>query len=768
MGKRRQRTKWCSVEWSQDNQTSTPSHENKEDLVVNRSSNKDWTNSLGPRFWKKATAAEKHVLYEEDIYETKELQNGFTKISSKNLDILFKRDYYEQKKTPVIEEPKECTEDCFIEKIEENDFEGGKGDQTDNTSQSEKTGDNMSECNTSLRSSFDQINLSDIQEFQPMNSFESFPAMTCYPYSSSYQYQDLDSPQPCLYLYSPSDNSLIPCEEITIPNHGMSPEYSGTTNIYLAYSDGRGYITHQYTPSSSYMSQDSAYSTTPQDSGPTSPPTLANLHPSNTDMLVKDTRGDALEHETTTAQETIQHIPGLVFKEDKTQKKSMKKRRKKIKEKSISKDTSTRQDSDLYKSDYQITNGTPSCDCAVSEEDEPIHEIYLTDDLANSLVNPPTDTESYEDVAVGEYSEVGLDWPISDTATESCEDKEHAKSTVVNEFSLNTFDIPPEIEAPSVADGGRDISKSKLNETTKNVIDDKINLCNELVEPKSGDALQSKALERNSITGKHELTLPLEKVEDISSSIASVEKSYSSVVKSSYEEPTNHSESLFVSSTLPISNQASRDIVPENDSDNFEDKTAVTSHDSWIRRTVKRRKPKNRVINHEETPVKDVVIESESRTCTEEFVNIVEGSKEVVTDEINNNEGVKKKHRKKKKTSSEDLDSRSFVRKILIRDDQVEIYSQPLLRETSLLTTSLEMLKFSGYNNCLIISELGSGISRGSMNYGRLYQGKYIPPDRTDGVPVWCQENDESITEETEDMITEDDITTTTAEIDLD
>jgi len=247
-----------------------------------------------------------------------------------------------------------------------------------------------------------------------------------------------------------------------------------------------------------------------------------------------------------------------------------------------------------------------------------------------------------------------------------------------------------------------------------------------------------------------------------------VEKSYSSVVKSSYEEPTNHSESLFVSSTLPISNQASRDIVPENDSDNFEDKTAVTSHDSWIRRTVKRRKPKNRVINHEGTPVKDVVIESESRTCTEEFVNIVEGSKEVVTDEINNNEGVKKKHRKKKKTSSEDLDSRSCVRKILIRDDQVEIYSQPLLRETSLLTTSLEMLKFSGYNNCLIISELGSGISRGSMNYGRLYQGKYIPPDRTDGVPVWCQENDESITEETEDMITEDDITTTTAEIDLD
>ena len=34
----------------------------------------------------------------------------------------------------------------------------------------------------------------------------------------------------------------------------------------------------------------------------------------------------------------------------------------------------------------------------------------------------------------------------------------------------------------------------------------------------------------------------------------------------------------------------------------------------------------------------------------------------------------------------------------------------------------------------MVISELGSGISRGCMNYGRLYQGKYIPPERIDGL----------------------------------
>ena len=32
------------------------------------------------------------------------------------------------------------------------------------------------------------------------------------------------------------------------------------------------------------------------------------------------------------------------------------------------------------------------------------------------------------------------------------------------------------------------------------------------------------------------------------------------------------------------------------------------------------------------------------------------------------------------------------------------------------------------------------------MDYGRLYQGKYIPPERTDGLLSWCEE--ESVIEE--------------------
>ena len=32
----------------------------------------------------------------------------------------------------------------------------------------------------------------------------------------------------------------------------------------------------------------------------------------------------------------------------------------------------------------------------------------------------------------------------------------------------------------------------------------------------------------------------------------------------------------------------------------------------------------------------------------------------------------------------------------------------------------------------LVVSELGQGIDRGYMGLGRLYQGKYVPPQRSD------------------------------------
>ena len=122
--------------------------------------------------------------------------------------------------------------------------------------------------------SFDQMDPNDIQEFKPLDSIiepssVDIDSGRTSPFYVNHLPQEYEAPPHAnLYLYSPSNNTLIPCEEIIIPNPVMSPEgpvYSGPTNIYLAYPvqgpDGKGYITQPFaTPGSagSYLSQDSA------------------------------------------------------------------------------------------------------------------------------------------------------------------------------------------------------------------------------------------------------------------------------------------------------------------------------------------------------------------------------------------------------------------------------------------------------------------------------------------------------------------------------
>merc|ERR1711892_1585568 len=265
-------------------------------------------------------------------------------------------------------------------------------------------------------------------------------------------------PRPNLYLYSPSSNSLIPCEEIIVPNPVMSadgPVYSGPTNIYLAYPvqgpDGRGYITQPFTPPGSYMSQGSAsyslsmsydgtncYSSTPhtlnsgRDSGwstqPASPPPPGNLqtphgtkdmpysHLSQTegyyDPVPNNSAADKSSNlntpmsvtiNTVTPQEprqTVPYIPGLSLESANTHKKSPKRRKKKAKQECSTTDSdilksSSPDEIDNLKANYIQHERTG--EWVVEAPDEPIHEIHLTDDLADSLVNPPTDQEGSDE-----------------------------------------------------------------------------------------------------------------------------------------------------------------------------------------------------------------------------------------------------------------------------------------------------------------------------------------------------------------------------------
>ena len=65
-----------------------------------------------------------------------------------------------------------------------------------------------------------------------------------------------------------------------------------------------------------------------------------------------------------------------------------------------------------------------------------------------------------------------------------------------------------------------------------------------------------------------------------------------------------------------------------------------------------------------------------------------------------------------------------------------------------------------------MVNELGLGISRGCMDFGRLYQGKYIPPERTDGLlpEEGCVIEEATI----EEVICENLSLTTSEDIDLD
>merc|ERR1712071_255985 len=62
-------------------------------------------------------------------------------------------------------------------------------------------------------------------------------------------------------------------------------------------------------------------------------------------------------------------------------------------------------------------------------------------------------------------------------------------------------------------------------------------------------------------------------------------------------------------------------------------------------------------------------------------------------------------------------------------------FTRPIQRATEILSApQIDKVKTSGYCDFLIVSELGCGIQRGGMSLGRLYQGKYVPPERTDGL----------------------------------
>merc|ERR1712106_1224969 len=98
--------------------------------------------------------------------------------------------------------------------------------------------------------------------------------------------------------------------------------------------------------------------------------------------------------------QTVPYIPGLSLESANTHKKSPKRRKKKTKQECSTTDSdilksSSPDEIDNLKANYIQPERTG--EWVVEAPDEPIHEIHLTDDLADSLVNPPTDQEVYDE-----------------------------------------------------------------------------------------------------------------------------------------------------------------------------------------------------------------------------------------------------------------------------------------------------------------------------------------------------------------------------------
>ena len=219
--------------------------------------------------------------------ETEELPNGFTKIRSKNLDVLFRKDYYAQRTLstatsssavsseqgePPEEDPaagEQCsvnggTGEPVVPEEEEEEVDGDEdvpdvgvhaedenGDLEPPASSTPQEasetpiiqGDSDKKATTIIKSSKSVIN-TNATPFYPASYVPIPPtAAAQMPPVSTYGMPGPVSPgggvasRPNLFLYSPSSNTMIPCEEIIIPNAVVPGQdvYQGPSNIYLAF-----------------------------------------------------------------------------------------------------------------------------------------------------------------------------------------------------------------------------------------------------------------------------------------------------------------------------------------------------------------------------------------------------------------------------------------------------------------------------------------------------------------------------------------------------
>jgi len=958
-----------------------------------------WTTTLAPRFERKAAAeaeyAKNSVYYDGELCEAVELPNGFTKIRSKNLDILFKRDYYEQRLVGHKMESTEEGEDDTSETTDEDETmnEDSAGDTGENETKEEKNDEGLEENDGSNDTtptnpkSFYQMDPSAIPEFKPMNRNNDSETVAGGPSFYPPQYNQYTEPhfpghhmatpaRPNLYLYSPSSNALIPCEEIIIPNPVMGPDgpcYSGPTNIYLAYPvngpDGRGYITQPLAPglphvNGEYVQYNQSYSPTHSMDGsvypsstpntpnsansgmnsgtstlPSTPPPMLNYHPTNwvapeqqpnvvlnkpsdkrpnlnnqpaapmspyVDPYLPSSETSSMTESSSpipspnveasqptpppssigvnginaNARPFIPGLPPETSGPKKTQRRKKKKRPIEIAEHR----GSTSSETDLIRN---ATKASIEDDGAMEKEEgedielvcyepEPLQEVTLSDALAESLVNPPTDEEDgevsdekkEEEVIVNNENDVcentientvinieervhtENNQNIEDTSRNSREtincselteeknfnneiesekpmemeltnnpilsnDMQTAIKDTVKNDEITKIETVDDIKVSDVVEssheGNNTTSASKNNEAELLNAEEQPRASQEVENPdKVEQTVNMEALE--DVPGEHfaqddvvpdpqpERALKRKNVKKNRSKKMVLQKekpTRSPVIIANLDTPEDSSKKMLYSAVCKPTEPASPvqvqplkiepDQIKEEKSSSLVEKSppppeqqqpqadqwesiplAVSKPTGWEQNSSKRKNRKKRNNNSvvhfedevisapEEVAEKKESLKKERVEAVEptkvEKTAVVSGEPETAKEEDEEKEEEKKKNKKRKKRhTSEEPDNSAH--RVIISDNLVEIrLTRPVRRAEEILTPpQLQRASLSGHLDFVLISELGCGMNKGSMNYDRLYKGKYIPPERTDGIPEE-EEEEEAKEEDAEDV----------------
>ena len=352
-----------------------------------------------------------------------------------------------------------------------------------------------------------------------------------------------------------------------------------------------------------------------------------------------------------------------------------------------------------------------------------VHELQLTDDLADSLVNPPIDHEITNEDLIPQYSRTS---PI-DPQNESLKDEPYEidqfwenvqkiqseDNYLTNELELVEEDISMNKDTinevslnvtVSVLNNEDDTSKKIVTECVQNVTEivgvlkESLNLLEEqkactesvsIVENSKNVEKQMK-IGNQSRKNKNSKKAPktnqnpnneISKSKDDLSIVKESKMSYSSVTKSNIvkeSKPLLHiqNQPKVNSATIikPLSTNSTFAIVQdklEDDSDKWEkNSNSVSKVENW-EKTANKRKNKNRNIKvqksvlsikeqaKENTPPKEVIVEETAPDDENETSETTENEK-------------KKQRRKKKKQSSEDPEE-NIGHRIIICDEQVNI-----------------------------------------------------------------------------------------------